>query len=257
MDTEPKLSERGELEPAVREATSWLSENGIAVFWGRLEGGNLPRGQWDSAIAASSAAFLTLAKVMGARLVFVDVTVCEVKKLASRVTDHSIDGVTELLSRLYDHDGQIAELTLSWIGEGIVLEFSNSASWADEYYQLLEAAEDEDAEESENDDETVPDEEEVRKHAELLARDPRFQAAKSDAQRRYAAKRTLGPLLEGQMNVLEAVLEEAKSVFDLDVKPELDRKLAEDVERLRAEGLTKGQIARRLGISANRMKSMF
>lgn len=81
--------------------------------------------------------------------------------------------------------------------------------------------------------------EEVGRNAVTLASDPRFQAARSRAQLLYAAKRVFDGAVIGNSELLAAVIDEAKRIFEIEIKPTKERQLAEEVATLRKRGLTK------------------
>lgn len=59
---------------------------------------------------------------------------------------------------------------------------------------------------------------EVRRLADQLARDPKFQRAKNAKQRRYAAEQVLGPEIAHHPTILSLVIERATTVYDIDIR---------------------------------------
>lgn len=257
MAATPNLQSRGEVETTVRRALAWLESNAIGVFWGALKNDEAGlKASWDVDLAADVEPFLALAKAAAASVVFVDCILYEAKDLHDEEAATPSPDLERLTRELAPHVGELAEVTFSWVGARVIHQFTIKASWADDYFaamQLVGSDEDED----EDPDEDSPDEEEVRRHADALARDPKFQAARSAAQRSYAARKFLDDSVWADLELRLAVLSEAKNIFEVELKPEVDKRTADEVQSLRDQGLTKAQIARRLGISANKMKTMF
>src|SRR2546422_438314 len=244
------LAGTGELEPRVRQALAWLEKNGMDVFWGRVQGENgFLRAVWDEDIVPDVESFLALAKRNEARIVFVDCTVCRRSDLSDETTSSDSEELQELLSKLAGHDGELAEVTLSWVAERTLFQFAFGASWAQDYVAALEhldSGEDEDSEEDNEEDDL--DDAEVERQAEILASDPMFKSAPSAKKQAYVARKVLDDAVTANRELFEAVVERAKIIFDLEVKPEEERRLIDKVEELRQQGVTRAEIARRLGI---------
>jgi hypothetical protein len=253
MTSTPSYLKSGEIEPTIQRVLAWLEKSGLQVFWGELEHDpGVLVATWDTELVSDFEPFLVLAKTSEARVIYMDCTQCVTEGLAEASPD-----LDRLAATLAPHVGELVEATLSWVGGSVVHSMTLSASWADDYFAAWQLAEgeSEEAEDDESDEEL--NEEDVRRHAEQLARDPKFQAARSSAQRAFAARKILDDSVRVDRALLEAVLDEAKNIFELEIKPDVDRRLADEVQALKEQGLTKSQIARKLGISANRMKTMF
>jgi hypothetical protein len=259
MRSMPTLAEGGELEPTIRRALAWLERNGCGVFWGRFENEECGlKAQWDVDVASDVEAFLALANGSGIKVLYVDCRLCEIRELLGKAKEGESPDLDRLTKILAPHAGELVEASLSWVGGGVVHQFTVGASWAEDYFEAWELAEPEsDEDENDDDGEDGPDEEQVRRDADVLARDPGFQTARSAAQRSYVARRILDGSVVADKEMLAAVLLEAKNIFEVEIKPGAERQLVDEVQRLREQGLTKAQIARRLGISASKMKTMF
>src|SRR2546422_2897712 len=222
-----ELAETGELEPQLHQALAWLEKNGMDVFWGQIQGEDgFLRAVWDEDIVPDVETFLALAKRNEARIVFVDCTVCKQADLPGEATNSDSAELQELLSKLAGHAGELVEVTLSWVAERTLFQFTRGASWAQDYFAALEhldSSEDEDSEEDDEEDDL--DDAEVERHAEILARDPLFKSATSAKKQAYLARKVLDGAVTSHPEMFEAVVERAKIIFDLKVKPEDDRRL--------------------------------
>src|SRR2546426_3981733 len=112
------LAGTGELEPRVRQALAWLEKNGMDVFLGRVQGEDgFLRAVWDEDIVPDVESFLALAKRNEARIVFMDCTMCRQSDLSGEAIASDSGEFQELLSKLAGRDGELVEITLSWMAE--------------------------------------------------------------------------------------------------------------------------------------------
>lgn len=253
------LEQAGELERKIRNVADWLAQHEIGTFWGELtpEDGFLDA-TWDVDLAPEIEPFLALAKSAAARVVFIDCTRCDLEELVQQTSTSEAPELEALIARLSAHSGEVAEASIRWVSDRVVHEFTLSASWASDYFTAWErvqaASDDVDEDDLEDDG---PDEDQVQSLAESLARNPKFQAARSGSQRMLVARRGLESAVVADKELLGAVVEAAKSIFELELKPDIERAEAEKVADLMAKGMTKAQIIQRLGISANKMKTKY
>ena len=247
------------LESVLRSALAFLGRQNLRVFWGSVSAPDeLPHAEWDTALEPDVEKFLECAKGSGAELVFLSYTKCKLEVLGEGGSESQPGESMDRLENIRPHEGKIAEISLAWIRDRTMFEYTRTASWANDYFEILDLdMEDPDEDALSQDKEPQFSEEEVGLAAMTLASDSRFQAARSRAQHLYAARRVLDHAVVANPEMLAAVIEDAKSIFEIEIKPTKELELAEQVEALRQSGLTKAQIAQKLKISANRMKRMF
>jgi len=220
-----KLAERGELEGVIRDALAWLDQNNLVVFWRSIAlGEGFLHADWYIELEPRAEKFLHVAKISGAEVVFIDCTLCHVERFEPARTEDPEDEQGRLLARVSAHDGEVVEVSLSWARDRILFKYTRSASWSDDYFDLCDRTSNGDGDEpdDEEDDDGL-DEGEVRRYAEVLAKDSRFQAGRSKAQHLYAARRVLKADVVVQRELLAAVIDEAKSIYDLELKPTQER----------------------------------
>jgi hypothetical protein len=260
MSKPPTDPGRGDLAATFAEITLWLDQNGIRRFWGAIStvdgDSRLPLATWNTEINSDWKDFLSLGKDLGAGIVFIDRTVLRLDEYLDDVDLPGSDEVQSLLRLLRPHDGEIRDLELQWTIGSIVMRFICLAAWNSDLERLDRLSSDEDQDEDEETGESAIDEEEVERHALTLANDPSFQAAKTNAQRRYAAKKLLAERSIGRHEDTLRILDEAKSIFELEIRPKQQVELVRRVEELKESGATRAQIAKQLGLTSERVKNL-
>lgn len=89
---------------------------------------------------------------------------------------------------------------------------------------------------------------EIKKYAKMLVDDERFLLAKNEKQRNYIAADIFDDEIIENGNFQE-VIWTATSIFELDVKPKLEKQKRKEVRELKAKGMKKSDIAAELDIS--------
>lgn len=137
-------------------------------------------------------------------------------------------------------DGFIEDLQLAFKANGVWHLFKARADWADEYAELLEAADPDGDQEEDPEAFRV----QIESAASKLARDVGFGSLGRAARIRKAE----GLLREDQSQFAWNVLEKASAIYELEVQPEEDKRLWEKIRKLLAEGNSRAIIARNLGL---------
>lgn len=94
----------------------------------------------------------------------------------------------------------------------------------------------------------------VRKWAERLAADPRFEVCQTQADMQALLKDLAGQALEGLP--AEKIVDLAGVLYFLNLKPNKDQQLWQEVLKLQQQGLTPSTIAQRLGITQEQVKRL-
>jgi hypothetical protein len=99
--------------------------------------------------------------------------------------------------------------------------------------------------------------EEMVEAADRLARDVRFHEATNRTQREYVARKVFAAeLRHDELYPLEEVIGQAAQIYESEIRPELEAKLAEEAQKLYDEGVPRGDIARRLNLSLFRLSRL-
>jgi len=250
------------LTMTVDEITTWLERNGLQTFWGAIESSgdetHFLWATWTSEASSDWKAFLTLAKDCNAKVVFIDRTILRLDEFAKDQELPLSSEVQRLVDRLRPHDGQIRYVELQWLWGPVVMRFTKSADWNTDLEKLERSALIVDGGDDEEYDtgESLLSDSEVQRYAVGLASDPSFQVAKSTAQRRYVARKILPSEHALPEEDVGRVVDRAKVIYEVEIKPKQQADLAERVEKLREGGSTRAQIARQLGLSSERVKDL-
>ena len=253
-------SGRGDLAATFAEITVWLDQNGIRKFWGTITtvdgDSRLPLATWNTEINSDWKDFLILGKDLGVGIVFIDRTVFRLDEYLGDVDLPGSDEVQSLLRLLRPHDGEIRDLELQWTLGSTVMRFICLAAWNSDLERLDRLSSDEDQDEDEETGESALEDDEVERHALTLANDPSFQTAKTNAQRQYAAKKLLADTSIARHEDMLRILDDAKSIYELDIRPKQQAELVRRVEELKQSGATRAQIAKELGLTSERVKNL-
>ena len=126
-----------------------------------------------------------------------------------------------------------------------------------ELNSLLFDEQDEDDWDDEDDDVSSISNEELDQASERLARDKKFQSANKNSQKALIAKRFFySELMENDDFPIYEIIERAKCVYEVEIKPELDLQLADEAQKLMDSGMNKKDIAKKLGISTDKLSKL-
>ena len=242
------------------EIESWCAEYKVKLIYGEVNTpGQLPEITFAGAGEPSLSEFLqTLSQVP------LSVLIVNVIRLSREEWQERIDAVedaetAEEKARLRELKGCenlvgcVREIALAAFVEKppLVLTFNHYAEW--------DAMFEDDAnnrfvtdEEKWEDPRTSPRFEEL---ARRVANDQRFAAAKKQAERQYVAKIVLR---DEDMDArdLYHVTQQAASIFELEIKPALEEKLAKQVESLHRAGQSVSEIAKSLKLAPREVKRL-
>ena len=99
-------------------------------------------------------------------------------------------------------------------------------------------------------------EDEIRERAKTLAKSERFQRAKNEKQRLIVTKEAFNNESLDHNSLVE-ISYYAGTLFELDIKPVIERKLRKKVQALKKRGLTKSQIADEIDLSIYKVEKYF
>ena len=99
--------------------------------------------------------------------------------------------------------------------------------------------------------------EEMQEAADRLARDSRFHETTNRTQREYVARKIFAAELKhDELYPLEDVVAQASQIYESEIRPEVEAKLAEEAQKLYDSGVSRGDIARRLNLSLFRLSRL-
>jgi hypothetical protein len=115
------------------------------------------------------------------------------------------------------------------------------------------------AAEAEVEEEEIPEltEKEIEELASELANNELFQKATNQNAKRFALKKKFPKLVEEHYRQISAIIDQAKGIFELEIKPQMEKALDDQIADLAKQGLNKDQIAKQLRVPVSRVKKAF
>ena len=249
------------LERTVDEIRQTAGNMALGVFFGWMVADKVPTVHWNQERGGDWRAFLECAKSLKAEVIYLNWTPFEefqvddaVSELESTITQNDgseLEGAKDRLSKITKFKkkvGLTCVIDLAFVASGVIHIYQKVADWFNEFESLAEELEDKDDEH-----ERTVDKATITKWARLLAQDPKFIFSNS-RQREYLLEKIAGN--ESAKLPLYEVLARADMIFNAEFKQNAEAKLAEEIQKLRQQGLNLGGIAQRIGISRDRVSSL-
>jgi hypothetical protein len=268
-----------ELAGEIDEITEAASDISLTIVHGTFNQEKLPVVEWDTNSPATWKTYLALAKTLGCPFIVLekyefdeaaleelgpeepegeDGKEFEDEENAERESEFEAkwEKIVQEYARYY---GSLYAFALYYFSSGICHRYDREANW---YAKLREAAstlKDElEAAEAELEEEEIPEltENEIEGMASELANNELFQKATNQNARRFALKKKFPKLVEEHHQQISEIIDQAKGVFELEIKPELEKALDTQIAELAKQGLNKDQIAKKLKVPVSRVKKV-
>ena len=263
-----------ELESEIDEIRRQCDSLSLSVVPGRFEQGNAPVVHWESPELSDWKPFLELARRLGVSVIileqlefdedFLEDLRPEGIETGGNHEDEADEGALqykaewEAIRQKYEtHYASTGAYMLHWMKEGICYSFERQTSWYLELTELVhELKEKVEAESVEAQQEEPPDltVEEVEQIASELAQEELFQRATIRSTRLHAFRKRFPKLCQEHPGQVSEIIGQARGVFELEVKPELEKAVDQQIESLSKEGLSKEKIAKKLRITVSRVR---
>jgi len=266
-----------ELAKEIDQISKEANELSLPIVIGSLDEEKLPVVEWEIGSTQTSSTYLALAKNLGCTFVVLERYEFDqeaLNDLNPKPTEEENDEKPEevqnadrpdlerrwekLVNEHASYVGLLYAFDLYYIGDGICHKYDREASW---YTKLAEAAsalkEEMRATEAEMEVE-IPDltEVEIEETATQLAHDKLFQSATNQNARRFAFKKKFPQIADEHHAQTTEIIDNAKGIFELELKPELEKTLDTQIIDLAKDGLHKEQIAKKLRIPVSRVKKV-
>jgi hypothetical protein len=258
----------------IRKAASDLS---LTVVPGTLDENKLPTVEWDTSSSSGWKAYLATAGKLECKLVVLEIYEFDEEAMGelgpeqtSREDDDESENEeqTERAKELEEKWEKVAQehagyygsayaFALYYFSGGICHRYDKEADW---YTKLTEAAdsvkEEIEVAETELEEEEIPDltDKEIEKIAVDLAKDELFQQAGNQNARRFALKKKFPELFDDHYHQTSEIIDQAKGIFELEVRPQMDKALDDQITELANAGMSKDQIAKKLRVAVSRVK---
>lgn len=238
---------------------SAVAKEGMLTFLGAYPSEDVHEIHWNSELESDPSKFVSLAKSLGAKALYVNWIVFEKNSLDEATIEESDedegqDALTtehnEKVAEFKRYLGKVASVRAGFFLDGIFHVFDTETSWYQEFGELIADVDDE--EDVEEDEAALS--ESALAWAEKLARDPTFGRTKG-----WGAKKYLLGKLSGQefsQLPVDAIISRAEDIYEVDVKPIEERRLAEQVREMKERGLSIVAIAGQLDLPRERVQRL-
>ncbi len=266
-----------ELAREIDEITQAASDLSLTIVLGTFDRETLPVVDWGTSAPSAWKTYLAMARNLGCPLVVLEKYEFDQEALeelgpeepegengeefedeehAERESEFKTKW--EKLVREYAaYYGSLYAYALYYFSGGICHTYERESNW---YAKLTEAASalktELEAAEAELEEEEVPEltEKEIEEFASELANNELFQKATNQNARRFALKKKFPKLVEDHYRQVSEIIDQAKGIFELELKPELEKVLDNQIADLAKQGLNKDQIAKRIKVPVSRVK---
>jgi hypothetical protein len=268
-----------ELAGEIDEIAKAADELSISIILGTLDEKKLPMVDWDIGSPSTWKSYLAMAKNLGCSFVVLerygfDQTALEElgpeppdgenseefadEEQADRQNEFDAKW-KEIVLEHASYYGSLLGFALYYFGGGVCHKYNKHAAW---YTKLTEAAaalkgELEAAEaELEEEEDLELTEKEIENFASELAQNELFQKATNQNARRFVLKKKLPEIAEQHYRQISQIIDQAKGIFELEIKPEMEKALDNQIADLAKQGLDKDQIAKRVKVPLSRVKKV-
>ena len=163
----------------------------------------------------------------------------------------------KIVQEHFGYYGSSYAFALYYFNDGICHRYEKEAEW---YTKLTQAAnslrEELEAAEADLEEEEIPElsDDEIERIAADLAKSDLFQQAGNQNARRFALKKKFPKIIEEHHRQITEIIDQAKGIFELEIKPEMEKALDNQIVELSKQGLNKDEIAKKVKVPVARVK---
>lgn len=250
---------QGDLTQLRQEISAVIEEQGFVPFWGAFPSGDTPRLEWNDATNPDWRRFLEAAQALGAKVIYIDSLKFTEEEIEEALLEQEEDSANETLAWIRDHNQQVerfkryvdltAAVQIGFAANGLFHSYARTTPWYDRFTEL-----EEEKRPRELDEEKAIPYEAIKPWVEKLANHPRFGSLKTWDQRCYLLRK----LAEDEYDNLpvEQVVQQAETMFEVDLRPEEEHRLLEQVQELRKQKLSIVAIAGKLDLPRERARML-
>jgi hypothetical protein len=250
---------KDDLQSVKEKLLQAISKEGLPSYLGAYPSEGVPEIQWNSDLEADPAAFIGVAKSLGAKVIYVNWIVFAEQDLNEAMieaperneavddTNSSVDEYNEKVKEFEGYIGKMASVRAGFLLDGIFHAYEQETKWYEEFGGLV-STEESDGETGGASDHGHESKlsDEALSWAEKLARDPSFGRTKGWSQREYLLTKLAGQ--ETSHLPVDSIIRRAEAVYEVDVRPSEQKQLAEQVRQMKASGLSIVAIAGKLDL---------
>lgn len=243
------------------ELVSFLKNEGFVVFYGSYLSGKEESSSvyWDNEVEQDYKQFLRVAKDQGIKTIYISTITFEESDIEECLGDLSEEEdineetvqTRKKLERFRNKIGELCQLYIFFLKDGIPHFFVKSADWYEEFNELAKTIES--LEEKYEEEIEEPSEEEIEQYAKKLAYDPGFQKATKNVTRDFVVRKMFGDELYKKNIRTSEVINGALAIYELEIKPKIESEQKKKILELKGKGLTNIEIAGKLGLPINKI----
>jgi len=246
--------QRDELSAIVESIREYCARKELKVFPGWVSGEKTPKVRWTIVQRHDWRAFVDIAAALSVQIVYLDASRFELGHIEDAKDSLVGDGDCELaLEELKAKVGQTSWFEVGFFLGSVYHSYTQTAEWYDSFSDLTEKLH----------GIPIPEEVEadpklINRWGETLAKHERFPGCRNWSQRMYLlmdiARDEFEQLRPGQG--IRKAIEKAEAYYFIKIQPQIDEKLRMEAETLREQGKTLTEIARRLGVSRDKIRAL-
>lgn len=256
---------KGDLQKIKERLLSAVEKEGIEVFFGSYPSEGVREIRWNSELEPDSSKFVGLAKLLGARVIYINWVVfstddleeamIDVEQLVDKEDAEAANEHNKRVTEFEQYVSAVASVRAGFFDSDVFHIYEVEAEWFEDFADVLgEIENEEDPDDDSNDESRQKLSDEALVWAEKLARDPSFGRTKGWPQHRYL----LGKLAGSAASALpmDAIILRAQAIYEVDVRPAEERQLAEDIRQMKEGGMSIVAIAGKLDLSRDRVQRL-
>jgi hypothetical protein len=244
---------------------SAVANEGIETFFGSYPSEGVREIRWNSELEPDPSKFVGLAKSVGVKIIYINWVVFSTDDLEEAMIDEEelvdqeqtvvADEHNKKVSEFTQYVGRIASVRAGFFLSEVFHLYEREAEWYEDFADILgEIENEEDSDDDSNDDPEQKLSDEALAWADKLARDPSFGRTKGWSQHKYLLGKLAGP--EVSALPVDAVILRAQTIYEVDVRPEEEKQLAEEIRQMKEGGMSIVAIAGKLDLSRERVQRL-
>lgn len=260
------------LQNILTSIKKWCKDNDISIFNGNVSDNAATQVTWEKTSDTDWETYIAVAKKSETKIIILDVIINDIDTEDEDIVDYRQTLIDEELQKEYEDalkvikkkKGQVAFFTMSFFNNHVCYGYSHLSEWVEDYSIVCGAFSEENEEDDEYDDNEFSNlrperlsEEKIEKLARKFISNEKYLAAKNPVQRNEIIETLLKQETIGNPLNSWAVRRKAESIFETEIRPELDEEIRKKVLQLKSTGLKKIEIASKLNISSGMVNKFY
>jgi hypothetical protein len=249
----PDYMHKDLLDGIIKEIEHYCQQNGISVFYGKIEENTLTEVKWTKQGTNDWQDYLSVLKNLGERVLTIEIVRNDleldkeaIEEYENNLSAEEREEYMSALKSIIGTEGEVVTLSLSFFHGNVSYHLNEFTSWAEHYLKVLEYVVEDNEDDEENDGLS---QEEVEELARIIVQDNKYLECKNGTQRaRVAASfaRENGAKSENMDDF--RIGQRAAEIYLSEVQPKIEQELKNKVQELKKRGYKKVEIRGRLAL---------